>query len=150
MVRRACAALLAGLISVAATASVGGPASDVAPVALASPVTEQPAARRGACAWRVAFRAPSRLYFGCRWPDTLAASTYWIDLDPSALGELAAFAAAIVGGANAGPVTIGSPASGQEPTLCDRYWLWAEDEGPRAPEMTRERKIRQACVEDRP
>lgn len=29
--------------------------------------------------------------------------------------------------------------------FCDRMWLWAEDEGPRAPEMTRHAKIAQAC-----
>lgn len=149
MDRRALATVLAGLISITAMASVSGPAADTTPAALASPVTAEPGTGR-ACLWRVAFRPPSRLYFGCRWSDTLAASTHWIDLDATQIGELAAFAAAITGGANAAPVAIGSPASGQQPTLCDRYWLWAEDEGARAPEMTRERKIRQACATDRP
>jgi hypothetical protein len=149
MDRRALAALLAGLISVAAIASVSAPARDAAHAALAAPVTAETGAGRR-CLWRIAFRAPSRLYFGCRWSDTLAATTHWLDLDPAALADLATLAAAIVGGANARPVSISLPVSGQQPTLCDRYWLWAEDEGPRAPEMTRERKIRQACAEDRP
>lgn len=40
------------------------------------------------------------------------------------------------------PLTTAEP---QTASLCDRYWLWAEDEGARAPEMTRARKIEQAC-----
>jgi hypothetical protein len=147
---RSTAAVIAAILSIPATAAIVATEADRAgrgrDVLAAPAVAPAAAGPRAACVWRVVFRPPSRLYYGCKWPDTLAASTQWIDLDAAQVQELAALAAAIATGASYGPMQLPEPAAADEPTQCDRYWLWATDEGARAPEMTRERKIAQACA----
>ncbi len=149
---RSAAAVVAAILSIPATAAiVGTEAGRIAPPAIlpdAPPPAQSSTTERPACVWRIAFRPPARLYYGCQWPDTLATSTYWVDLGSEQISALAALAAAISSSTAHGPVTLPSPAGAQEiSTQCDRYWLWAADEGPRAPQMTREHKIAQACAD---
>ncbi len=153
MGRMTAAAAIVATIAASATAS--NPTSDDAGVLAPAPALEAPgwasnpaATTSPACVWRFAFRAPSRLYYGCRSPDTLETFTAWIDLDREQLAGMASLAEAIAAGRSHDPVTVPMPPPApvpRQPTLCDRYWLWASDEGSRAPDMTRARKIAQAC-----
>jgi hypothetical protein len=122
------------------------PAKPPGPGAAPMPVIAVPA--RPACTWRIAFRPPARLYFGCRWPDTLATSTQWVDLDPGQRETLVQFAAALARGDGTTPLELPDAPAAGEPSQCDRFWLWAEDEGTRAPRMTRARKLEQACGDE--
>lgn len=145
---------IVAMIAASATASIPT-ADDDAPPAL-PPVSGESATflpllpgAPSACVWRFAFRPPVRLYYGCRSPDTLDTFTAWIDLDREQLAAFAALAAAMAAGDGHDPVTLRlPPPAPQQPTLCDRYWLWATDEGGRAPGMTRARKLAQACGDE--
>lgn len=144
------AAAIAAMLGLPAAATMMHAGSD--PAAPVAPGQLEPAAPAGfpgparpACAWRIAFRPPARLYYGCRWPDTLATSTQWVDLDPEQRETLVRFAAALTRGDATLPLDLPSAPAAGEAGQCDRFWLWAEDEGPRAPRMTRARKLEQAC-----
>lgn len=156
MGRLTAGAVIVAIVTASATASI--PATDDAvlpapPPALGLPVAALPqgTTNPSICVWRLAFRPPARLYYGCRSPDTLETFTAWIDLDREQLAGFAALAAAMAAGDGHDPVTLRLPPPApvpQQPTLCDRYWLWATDEGDRAPGMTRARKLAQACGDE--
>jgi hypothetical protein len=137
-----------------AAAAIPAPGNEPAPVpapGLDAPVAAPAPAAAVPCVWRIAFRPPARLYYGCRSPESLTTFTDWIDLDPERLGDLASLAKAMAAGEPHEPIDLTLPATAAQPrqaSLCDRYWLWADDEGPRAPAMTRARKIEQACAQE--
>lgn len=95
--------------------------------------------------YRFAYRASlKRLYYGCQWADTLERETRWTDLTAAQFTKWKATGSTMMGARNLNPVVLPAPsAEVQVTTLCDRYWLWAEDEGARAPKMTRARKLSQ-------
>lgn len=96
--------------------------------------------------WRMAYRASlKRLYWGCQWPDTLERETHWVELTPAEVTLWKSVGSRMIRGYSIAPVLLPAPTiEVQIAELCDRYWLWAEDEGARAPGMTRAVKLRQA------
>jgi hypothetical protein len=87
----------------------------------------------------------TRMVWGCAWPDE-ARTTEAASLYPAMLTRLSALARIAADRQALSPMSLPNDQA-WEPgvTICDRWQLWAEDEGPRAPEMTRQRKIAQAC-----
>lgn len=97
---------------------------------------------------RVAYRPPTAdwwvgyVLWGCR--DTSQIPETWVlELNGRYLRDLFPLMSAIQENSIGGPITF--PIRMSPPTQCDRFVLWAEDEGEIAPEMTRERKIEQVC-----
>jgi hypothetical protein len=95
----------------------------------------------------VAYRAPTGTYwfghllYGCRGLDQNPTTTVLVVGDLTALW---AFALRVRGNDPAGPENVSW--ADIEPSLCDRWTLWAEDD-PVAPQMTRQQKLSQVCPE---
>lgn len=96
--------------------------------------------------FRVMPTAQDRLYVGCRGADR-APRTYYADITQDEAAQLRSLGSYMM----RTRYTWTQPRSFTAPillpalTACDRWYLWADDEGPRAPAMTRARKLEQAC-----
>lgn len=89
----------------------------------------------------------SRLYVGCRHPETLMRWTWMAQLDAAQEAQLRSMGSQMLTTSRswARPKLATMPVFLRALTTCDRYWLWADDEGKRAPQMTRSRKLAQVC-----
>lgn len=89
----------------------------------------------------------SRLYIGCKDPLTLATITYYADLTTAQEAQLRTLGSRSISTARtwSRPASLKIPILYEARTVCDRWFLWADSEGDRAPKMTRAQKLRQAC-----
>lgn len=89
----------------------------------------------------------SRLYAGCRDPDSLMETAYYADLTPEQEKQLRGIGSKALSTSRtwSRPPSITIPVMLVAKTPCDRFYLWADSEGARAPQMTRAQKIRQVC-----
>lgn len=95
---------------------------------------------------RVLASGDVRLYVGCRDYVTAVPLTWYVDLDGWGQWSLR-----YLGERLRAETTWKQPWQTElftfQPAveLCDRWYLWADDEGARAPAMTRKQKLAQAC-----
>lgn len=89
----------------------------------------------------------SRIYVGCRDPETLAKWTYYAELTPQQESQWRSLGSRMMSTSRtwAKPLMLTLPVFSAATTTCDRWYLWADSEGSRAPQMTRSQKIKQGC-----
>lgn len=89
----------------------------------------------------------SRLYVGCHDPDTLVETAYYADLTPAHESQLRTLGSRALSTSRSWsrPALFAVPVFLPAVTRCDRWYLWADDEGARAPAMTRAAKLKVAC-----
>lgn len=87
----------------------------------------------------------SRLYIGCKDPVTLARITYYAPLTAAQEKQLRSFGSRAISTTRtwSRPASISIPILYESRSVCDNWYLWADDEGSRAPKMTRAQKIKQ-------
>jgi hypothetical protein len=88
----------------------------------------------------------SRLYFGCKSLETLGTTTYYLALSAEQEKQLRSLGSAMLRTRSwAAPVRVAAGPVYETTDQCDRWWLWADDEGKRAPAMTRDVKLARVC-----
>lgn len=89
---------------------------------------------------------PGRLYFGYRDPESLMTYTWFIDTEDWQEAQIRALGSMMMR-KTTWPRPRGTTTGIWWPavTACDRWYLWADDEGARAPAMTRRQKLAQVC-----
>jgi len=87
----------------------------------------------------------SRLYVGCKNPETLATVTYYANLTAVQEKQIRSFGSKAISTTRtwSRPAEITIPILYESRSACDNWYLWATDEGKRAPKMTRAQKLRQ-------
>lgn len=92
----------------------------------------------------IAAEQVARIYYGCQHRETLWRHGWYLDMTPEYRGAFNRAVYAFQRNRPIQPTMLGLPIK-RVTARCDQFWLWAQDEGERAPSMTRVRKISQVC-----